>query len=434
MTLFPWPIDTERLEGHLQHLCGQIGVRLAGTQGEADAALYCRTVFDAAGAVVSEEPFEVFSREVTHESLEVRINGAWRSFPCSLLSSTPGTEGRPVEAPLEFYAGPVEYARKDLGHLRGKAVVHLGSDIESRDDYRRLMEAEPAFLLFVNVRYPGSVPIADGMFPAYTRSLGARPIASVAYQDAWQWSVEGADAARLSVSGGMTPGQSQNVIAQLPGSREGAGVVYLGAHHDTQADSVGADDNASGVAGLLELARVLAPIPRKRAIRLVSFGAEEQLSVGSAEYVRTHRESLAESGRLMFNLDSYSSYMGWSTLTVNGPEPLAGQVESRFIAGGVYPLVNREIVPSSDHFPFVAAGVPSIWLGRDNCTSGRFFHHRPDDDLSRVSVNIMARQLDVIARYLADLTNTEDLPFQKVVPEAQARKAADFWEGLFGGW
>jgi len=232
----------------------------------------------------------------------------------------------------------------------------------------------------------------------------------------------------------MSPGKSQNVIAELPGSREDAEVLYLGAHHDTQAGSVGADDNASGVAGLLELARVLAPIPRTRSIRLISFGAEEQLSVGSAEYVRRHRESLADSARLMFNLDSYSSHMGWSTLTVNGPEPLAGQVESRFIASGIYPLLSNEVVPYSDHFPFVAAGVPSIWLGRDNCTSGRFFHHRPDDDLSRVSLKVMSRQLDAVSRYIADLADIEDLPFQETVPEAQARKAKDFWEGLFGGW
>ena len=52
----------------------------------------------------------------------------------------------------------------------------------------------------------------------------------------------------------MTPAKSQNVIAELPGSREDAGVLYLGAHHDTQADSVGADDNAS----LLERFQMLA--------------------------------------------------------------------------------------------------------------------------------------------------------------------------------
>src|SRR5262249_44179150 len=148
--------------------------------------------------------------------------------------------------------------------LRGKAVVHLGCHIESREHYRRLIQAEPAFLLFVDVRYPGNTPLADGMFPAYTRAIGARPTVNVAYMDAWRWKVENASRARLAVTGGMQPGTSTNVIADLPASEADASLLYVGAHHDTQAGSPGADDNGSGVSGLLELARVLSQTPRRR--------------------------------------------------------------------------------------------------------------------------------------------------------------------------
>jgi Zn-dependent M28 family amino/carboxypeptidase len=47
---------------------------------------------------------------------------------------------------------------------------------------------------------------------------------------------------------------------------------------------------------VLELARLLQPRPRRRTIRLISFGAEEQLSVGSTAYVRAHREETATRG------------------------------------------------------------------------------------------------------------------------------------------
>ena len=226
------PISPYRLEEHLKRLCEDIGVRLAGTGAEREAADYIEKSFREAGASVGQESYPVKSRAVEEEKLEILIDGSWRFFPCSLFSSTPGTNGETVTAPLVFFEAPTEYARSDLSHLKGKAVVHLGCHIESRDAYRRLMAAEPAFLLFVDIRYPGTEPLADGMFPSYTRDLGAVPTVNVAYQDAWHWKVRGASSARLMVKGGMKDSTSQNVVAELAGSDSDAGLVLLGAHHD----------------------------------------------------------------------------------------------------------------------------------------------------------------------------------------------------------
>ncbi|MBN1441935.1 MAG: M28 family peptidase [Planctomycetes bacterium] len=428
-------VSPEKLQDHLGHLCLEIGVRLAGSDAERRAAEYAEAALRDAGAPdVRVETFAVRRRAVGEERLDVDGSGGWQPFSCSLFSSTPGTGGEAVEAPLVFFEAPAEYAREDLSHLRGKAVVHLGCHIESRRQYRRLIEAAPAFLLLVDVRYPASTPRADGMFPSYTSDVGAVPSVNVAFQDAWRWKVEGAARARLRVAGGMRSGESQNVIAELPGDSARSGVLFLGAHHDTQADSVGADDNATGVAGLLELARVLAPLPRRRTIRLVSFGAEEQLSVGSARYVREHRAELAVRGRLIFNLDSFGSWMGWNDLVVNGTRELEECWRAAFESRGEFVRIARSIVPYADHFPFVAAGVPGLTLMRSNCTAGRFFHHRPDDDLSRVSTARMASLLDAVAERMADLAARPDLPFEPRVPLECAREVESFWIDLFGGW
>src|SRR5262249_13579298 len=140
------------------------------------------------------------------------------------------------------------------------------------------------FLLMVDTRYPGATPLADGMFPAYTAAIGAVPTLNVAHHDAWDWVRHGATDARCRIVGGMASATSQNVVLDLPGTDLANEVLYVGAHHDTQAASPGADDNGSGVIGLLEVARLLRDRPRRRTVRLVSFGAEEQLSVGSASY------------------------------------------------------------------------------------------------------------------------------------------------------
>lgn len=428
------PVSEERLGEHLRFLTREIGVRLAGTEAEQQAAHYAARQLEMVGAEVREDRFEVNSRSVESERLEVLVGGTWQEFRCSLFSNTPGTEGKPVEAPLVFFEAPSATLRADYTALKGKAVVHLGCHIESREAYRRLVDAGPAFLLFVDVRYPDHGPRADGMFPSYTNDLGAVPVINVAYMDAWSWCEQGAGMARLTVSGGMRPGTSQNVIAELPGEDQESGCLFVGAHHDTQADSVGADDNASGVAGLLELARVLAPVPRRRTIRLISFGAEEQLSVGSAVYARRNREELRQRGRLMFNLDSYGSWMGWCTLVCNGRPELQEILRAGFETKGIHVRCLPDIMPYADHFPFVAAGVPGATLLRENCSGGRFFHHRPDDDLGRVSTKIMVRQLEAVAGILAELAICEELPFAPQIPDDQAAAVEQFWVDLFGGW
>lgn len=66
-----------------------------------------------------------------------------------------------------------------------------------------------------------------------------------------------------------------NVIVDLPGTDPDAPVLEIGAHWDSVAASPGADDNASGVAGLLEIARALTDVPLRRRVRLCFFGGEE---------------------------------------------------------------------------------------------------------------------------------------------------------------
>jgi Zn-dependent M28 family amino/carboxypeptidase len=260
------------------------------------------------------------------------------------------------------------------------------------------------------------------------------PTVSVAYQDAWSWMVDGAAAARLRVDGGMRDSVSQNVVGELAGSDPEAGVIYVGAHHDTQADSVGADDNGTGVAAILALAPALARVPLRRTIRLVSFGAEEQLSVGSAAFVRRHREELAAHGRLMFNFDSFGSHLGWTYLVCNGPADASPLFVRALRDSGHFARVTREIIPYADHFPFAAAGVPTAWMGRDNCTAGRFFHHSPDDDMSRVSFPLVAELTGAVGSALADLATADPWPLHQAPDEQERSTVAEMWAGLFGGW
>jgi Zn-dependent M28 family amino/carboxypeptidase len=96
--------------------------------------------------------------------------------------------------------------------------------------------------------------------------------------------------------------QHCNWILKLPGSRPGRPPILVGAHFDAAPATPGADDNASGVAVLLELARHFAAKPAPSPLWLVAFDLEERGMVGSTAYARFLKQQ-RQPLRLMLSLE-----------------------------------------------------------------------------------------------------------------------------------
>ncbi|MDR0933009.1 MAG: M28 family peptidase [Victivallales bacterium] len=410
------------LERHVRELTDSIGIRLAGSAGEFQAAKYLQSECLKYTPTVTIEQFPVNERCVTSEKLEVFVNGSWQEFPCSLFLASPTTDGETVEAPLVFFDTETGYSRPDLSFLSGKAVVHLGCHIESDENYRRLMESCPAFILFVDTRYPGTLPLADGLFPAYVKKYGAIPSLNVAYMDAWKWQTTHAPRARICVSGEVKKSATTVVVCELKGTDSGSGIIYAGGHHDTQAGTVGADDNAIGSASIVELARILSAKPHKRTFRLISFGAEEYLSLGSASYMRSHRDEIEQNGVFMCNFDSFGSAMGWAEFTVNGNDALRKLISETYREHDVYYREIAEPCPYTDQFPFAVCKVPGIWIARRNCTGGIFYHHRVDNTPDKIDFDLAAQIVTASADLLEKLAAFEDIsPYKEIPAELQSQ-------------
>ncbi len=422
------------LEKYTRGLVDTIGVRLAGSSKERIAAEYLCSTFAQFGGNAVIEDFPVVQQCVDSESLEVFFQGHWKAFPCSLFGSAPSTNGNTIEAELVYFDTATGYQHSDLSFLTGKAVVHLGCHIESADNYRRLMAARPAFILFVDTRYPGTIQLADGLFPAYVKEYGAVPSLNVAYMDAWNWKTGKSPCARINVAGRSVKSLSSNVVYQWKGSDPDGEIIYVGGHHDTQAGTVGADDNAIGCAALLELARLLSTKKHKRTFRLISFGAEEQLSVGSASYVRKHRAETESKGLFMCNFDSFGSVLGWGEFTINAREPLCELIRQSYNLEEISFVENHNIDPYTDQFPFAACGVPGIWIFRRNCESGLFYHHRIDNTVDKLDFDIAASYVDGAARVLDYLANADDLSGFRGIPDTMTGEIAALFEDIYGGW
>jgi hypothetical protein len=111
---------------------------------------------------------------------------------------------------------------------------------------------------------------------------------------------------------------AQNIVFVLRGTDPNAGPILVGAHYDTvgsdptRADTFqpGADDNGSGVAAVLEIARILAQSPHRATVICVLFAAEEQGNFGSQALVRDMIQATGIPLRAMINLDGIGDPMG----------------------------------------------------------------------------------------------------------------------------
>jgi Tol biopolymer transport system component len=203
--------------------------------------------------------------------------------------------------------------------------------------------------------------------------------------------------------------------AKLPG------VVIVGAHYDhlgmggsnslapdSHEPHNGADDNASGVAGLLEAARLLAArsAELRRDVWFVAFSGEEEGVLGSTAFTRRTPSGLDLAGvRGMVNMDMIgrlredrlsvlgaSSAAEWSEIV---PE-LCGQL-------GIECALSGDGYGPSDQTPFYAAGVPVVHL----FTGAHSDYHKPSDDAARINAAGGARVARLAAEIAAAVASRE---------------------------
>jgi Zn-dependent M28 family amino/carboxypeptidase len=184
--------------------------------------------------------------------------------------------------------------------------------------------------------------------------------------------------------------QSANVIADTARGRADRTVV-VGAHHDSVVDGPGVNDNGSGVAGMLAIARQigrLGALQRNR-VRFAFFGAEEYGMIGSQYYVkhlaRRERDRIA----MMLNFDMLGSpnhvrfvYDGDSPGGSSGgesrPAPPAGSADieaafNDYFASRGLPVEPTPLNGRSDYEPFLAAGIPvgGLFSGAEDLKTAR---------------------------------------------------------------
>jgi Peptidase family M28/Repeat of unknown function (DUF346) len=204
-------------------------------------------------------------------------------------------------------------------------------------------------------------------------------------------------------------GSSANVVAQ----RDGQGapprdLVIVTAHLDSinlaggpAAPAPGADDNASGAAGVLEIARVLATHPSAHDVRFVLFGGEEEGLHGSRQYVAGLSASDRTRLRAVINMDMIATKnTAVPGVLLEGAAVSQGVMNDLADAASSYTAlqVSTSLHPfASDHVPFINASLPAV-LTIEAADQANANIHSANDTLAHID-NALA--LDIVRMNLA---------------------------------
>jgi hypothetical protein len=167
---------------------------------------------------------------------------------------------------------------------------------------------------------------------------------------------------------------SRNVIAAKQGNS--AREIIIGAHYDSGNESLGADDNASGVGVMLEVAAQVAKIETPYTIRFIAFGSEENDLDGSYYYAGTMGQPARDNTIVMVNLDSLAAGDNLYVYSDEGGDAFLRDWVLTWAGDNGQPLQTIRNVDLeddgyvADYGAFVDQGIPYIYFEATNWTLG----------------------------------------------------------------
>ncbi|MCK6578627.1 MAG: M20/M25/M40 family metallo-hydrolase [Anaerolineae bacterium] len=244
----------------------------------------------------------------------------------------------------------------------------------------------------------------------------------------------------------------QNIIGVLQGYEPGAGVIVLGAHYDSinldfenaSADAPGANDDASGMGALIEIARILSQKRHRATIMFVAFSAEEVQRQGSIAFVKDYLQGQNIDVTAMINMDIIGSSDD-AAGAINDKEIRMFSVEpnesrSRQLARGIQLIADRSAAPLEitvqatgdragrygDHMSFSDAGYPAVRFVETLEEGDR--HHTPRDSMEDIDPTYYVRATQTILTVVNSLADGPRPPRSLSLRDAGGGLRTLVWE------
>lgn len=303
-----------------------------------------------------------------------------------------------LEKPLYAkYVDPM--IRAQIAAAKGaKAVIFYNPD---PDDYRK-----PPKILSVNV-IPLSVPVVFADKKAAKMLRVAQKMKAVMHTEIKRGKDKQVPLA-YNIGGYIDNGAKFSVVI-------GAHYDHLGFKDNAKGKKEvynGADDNASGTANMIELARYFSDtVKEKYNLIFLAFSAEEKGLYGSEYFVKSNVADLSKIA-FMLNCDMngrLDTAKKELTIYCEGSSPAWDKIIKETDAGGLKILEKKEAESGSDHYNFYRQNIPSLFF----FTELHSDYHMPGDDASKVNYYGEAEIVKYIERFFNAVNSDKKLPFSR---------------------
>ena len=440
------------------------GHRAAGSLGHDASAAYVYRLLQKAGYRVGYQAFDFIYTETLAEKLSV-VSPAPRDVTIKAMTYTPSTPEGGLSAsltavPTDDTTGceAADYASSDFtGRI---ALIKRGGCSFAEKQAAASVAGAVGAVIYNNTEgvLSGTLgDVASGKIPTggLTQGEGEKLVTDLA---------GGEVKVSFEIRELQEERTTRNVVAETRGGKASK-TVMLGAHLDSVTDGPGINDNASGSAGLLEVALELAASHRTPAnkVRFAWWSAEENGLLGSEAYVAKLSEAQRANVALYLNFDMIASPNGAQFVfdgdnsdgEGEGPGPDgSAQLErdiNAFLDSKGKPHTGTDFTGRSDYGPFIEVGIPSggTDTGAEGIktaaeaetyggTAGVAYdpcYHAACDDLDNIDMAHFDTNIDVIANavgtYAYDLSSlTRPVPAAAATPRAEGTLREGHAHGL----
>lgn len=419
----------------LEYLTDNIGPRLSGSKGAAEAVKWTTGRFKAWDIPVRDEKVMV-PHWVRGEERASLVSHANQRIVLTALGGSVATPGSGITADVVEVASFDELDR--LGDkVRGKIVFY---NVPMNMDLVRSGHSFEAYGDAVRYRGAGASRAAKyGAVAALIRSVASAslrdphtgamrydpkypkiPSAAMTIEDAMLVDrlVKKGDRVRMHLV--LTPktlpdAESANVVAEIRGSERPDEIVLIGGHLDSWDLATGAIDDGSGVAMSMQVMRLIKDLDLhpKRTIRCVLFMNEENGLRGGRGYAEAHKNEIDKHVAAIETDAGASAPQGFSTnVKADRLTALEGRTRSLLERIKAAKFEESEEV-GADISPLTEAGVPSFGLIPDPLHYFDY-HHSPSDTLDKIDPKELAEDVAAMAVLTWDLADSnESLRAQK---------------------
>lgn len=403
-------LSAPRIFRHVEKLC-DFGPRYIGSEAVEKTLSYLETELAKYGAEIERCPFEISHFEEVKSEVKILLPQEI-TFPCRAHYRSTSTPKDGIIADKVVYVG--SGTEEELHDKNLKGVIVLTQD--GRLHLPNLLD---------NVHKRGAVGCIvvrrnpDDLISTVGLHRYGSPIAAVSihYQDGQllkDFVSKGSVKIFMNVQTRLEPKNAHNLLGVLMGQEKPDEVWVIVAHYESVPTTLGANDNAVGVALALEMLHAFSTLPLTRTLWVIFSTGEEGGMMGMFDFVEQRKKELGKIQGLI-NLDVIGR--GTTLWAIKAGELIPGvelttskrlnQTLLRAAQDLGYQLDNTNTIPAAgfglaDAHPFAEAGVPVAWL-RKGGDGANAYGHTSADTPDTIDINALKIPADILALSLLRL-------------------------------